>query len=321
LAVPCDLTDPIFTDETAAREHFEKLRWPHGPTCHHCGTVGEATELKGKSTRPGLYKCRACQKPFTATLGTLYERSHIPLHKWLLATHLMSASKKGISSLQLHRMLGFGSYRTAWFMARRIREGMRELFPEESSPLGGKGKTVEIDETYVGGLEKNKHRKKRKHAGTGGTGKEVVFSLVERKGRVRSHHVVEVTAKTLRPILQAQVHGATYVMTDEGGVAKKIGSEFQLHGSVNHSAGEYVRGDVHTNTIEGYFSIFKRGIYGTFHHVSQQHLKRYLAEFDFRYNERSALGVNDKLRAEKAVKGIVGKRLTYQQPDETAAIC
>lgn len=314
----CDLTDPIFTDEEAARAHFESLRWPDGPTCHHCGVVGEATKLNGKSTRAGLYKCRACQKPFTATMGTLYEKSHIPLHKWLLATHLMTASKKGISSLQLHRMLGFGSYRTAWFMAHRIREGMRELFPEETGPLGGKGKTVEIDETFVGGLEKNKHRRKRKHAGTGGAGKEVVFSLVERKGRVRSHHVPEVTAKTLRPILQAQVDGATFVMTDEGGATRKIGGEFEHHESVNHGAGEYVRGDVHTNTIEGYFSLLKRGIYGTFHHVSQQHLKRYLAEFDFRYNERAVLGVNDKVRAEKAVKGIVGKRLMYQCPNEAS---
>jgi len=318
LAMTCDLTDKIFTDEAAARVHFEKLRWPDGPVCFHCGVIGESTELKGKSTRPGLYKCRACQKPFTATMGTLYERSHIPLHKWLLATHLMSASKKGISSLQLHRMLGFGSYRTAWFMAHRIREGICELFPEETGPLGGKGKTVEIDETFVGGLEKNKHRSKRKHAGTGGTGKEAVFSLVERKGRVRSHHVIEVTAKTLRPILKAHVDGATFIMTDEGGAAKKIGSEFDRHGSVNHSIGEYVRGDIHTNTVEGYFSIFKRGIYGTFHHISQQHLKRYLAEFDFKYNERSALGVNDKARAAKAIKGIVGKRLTYHQSDKAS---
>jgi hypothetical protein len=317
--VTCDLTDPIFTDETAAREHFEALRWPDGPICHHCGVMGESTKLNGKTTRAGLYKCRACQKPFTATMGTLYEKSHIPLHKWLLATHLMSASKKGISSLQLHRMLGFGSYRTAWFMAHRIREGMRELFPEETGPLGGEGKTVEIDETFVGGLEKNKHRSKRKHAGTGGAGKEVVFTLVERKGRVPSHHVVEVTANTLRPILQAHVDGATYIMTDEGGAAKKIGSEFERHGFVNHGAGEYLRGDVHINTAEGYFSIFKRGIYGTFHHISQQHLKRHLAEFDFRYNERSALGVNDKTRAAKAVQGVVGKRLMYQCPNETSA--
>jgi transposase-like protein len=314
----CDLTDKTFTDETAARAHFEKMRWPDGPICPHCGTIDEATELRGESTRAGLYKCRACQKPFTATMGTLYEKSHIPLHKWLLATHLMTASKKGISAHQLWRMLGFGSYRTAWFMAHRIREGMRELFPEETGPLGGEGKTVEIDETFVGGLEKNKHRNKRKHAGTGGAGKEAVFSLIERKGRVRSHHVTEVSAKTLRPILQAHVDAATFIMTDEGGAAKKIGSEFEHHGSVNHGIGEYVRGDVHINTAEGYFSVFKRGIYGTFHHISRQHLKRYLAKFDFRYNERAALGINDNMRAARALKGVVGKRLTYDQPNKAA---
>ena len=318
MALTCDLTDKTFTDETAARAHFEKMRWPDGPICPHCGTIDEATELRGESTRAGLYKCRACQKPFTATMGTLYEKSHIPLHKWLLATHLMTASKKGISAHQLWRMLGFGSYRTAWFMAHRIREGMRELFPEETGPLGGEGKTVEIDETFVGGLEKNKHRNKRKHAGTGGAGKEAVFSLIERKGRVRSHHVTEVSAKTLRPILQAHVDAATFIMTDEGGAAKKIGSEFEHHGSVNHGIGEYVRGDIHINTAEGYFSVFKRGIYGTFHHISQQHLKRYLAEFDFRYNERAALGINDNMRAAKALKGIVGKRLTYHRPNKAA---
>jgi transposase-like protein len=282
----CDLTDKIFTDEDAARAHFEAMRWPSGPICPHCGTVNEATELKGKSTRPGLYKCRPCQKPFTATMGTLYEKSHIPLHKWLLATHLLCSSKKGMSAHQLWRMLGFGSYRTAWFMAHRIREGMRELFPEEVGPLGGEGKTVEIDETYVGGKEKNKHANKRKHLGTGGVGKQAVFSLVERKGKVRSHHVPSVSAKTLRPILEKHIHAETKVYSDEGGA--KVGTEFKNHGTVNHSAGEYVRGDVHPNTIEGYFSIFKRGVYGIYHHVSEQHLKRYLAEFDFRYNERMA---------------------------------
>jgi hypothetical protein len=250
-------------------------------------------------------------------MGTLYEDSHIPLHKWLLATHLMCASKKAMSAMQLHRMLGFGSYRTAWFMRHRIREGMRELFPEEAGQLGGEGKAVEIDETFVGGLEKNKHRSKRKHAGRGGVGKQVVFSLVERKGRVRSHHIPEVNAANLRPIVEAQIHGATYVMTDEGGADMKVGGEFAKHGYVNHSAGEYVRGDVHINTIEGYFSIFKLGIYGTYHHLSQKHLKRYLAEFDFRYNERSALGIDDKTGAAKAVKGVVGKRLTYHQPNQT----
>jgi len=312
----CDLTNKIFTDENAARVHFEKLRWPDGPVCPHCGTIGEATELNGKTTRPGLYKCRACQKPFTATMGTLYERSHIPLNKWLLATHLMTSSKKGMSAHQLWRMLGFGSYRTAWFMAHRIREGMHELFPETSGPLGGKGKTVEMDETFVGGLEKNKHRKKRKHAGTGGTGKEAVYSLVESGGRVRSHHVPSVNAKNLRPIIEAQIDGATAVYTDEGATSKGLGRLFDKHDMVNHSIGEYVRGDVHTNTIEGYFSILKRGINGIYHHVSQQHLKRYLAEFDFRYNERMALGVTDNMRATKAVKGVVGKRLTYQQPHQ-----
>jgi transposase-like protein len=310
--VTCDLTAKIFTDEDAARAHFEALRWPNGPVCFHCGSVGEATQLNGKSTRAGLYKCRACRKPFTATMGTLYEKSHIPLHKWLLATHLMSASKKGMSSHQLWRMLGFGSYRTAWFMAHRIREGMRDLFPEETGPLGGEGKIVEIDETYVGGKEKNKHARKRKHLGTGGVGKQAVFSLVERKGKVRSHHVGSVNAKTLRPILEKHIHAETRVYSDEGGA--RVGTEFKNHGTVNHSIGEYVRGDVHTNTIEGYFSIFKRGIYGVYHHVSEQHLKRYLAEFDFRYNERIALGVSDKMRAARALEGIVGKRLTYHQP-------
>ncbi len=314
-----DLTHPTFNNEEAARKHFEASRWPNGPICPHCGVVDEATELKGKSTRPGVYNCRACDKPFTATIGTIFERSHIPMHKWLLAIHLLSASKKGISAHQLWRMLGFGSYRTAWFMAHRIRESMRELHPEDAVPMGGEGKTVEIDETFVGGLEKNKHRSKRQHVGTGGAGKEAVFSLVERGGKVRSHHVPTVTAATLRPILTAQVHEATFVMTDEGATAKSLGRGFEKHGMVNHSIGEYVRGEVHTNTIEGYFSIFKRGINGVYHHVSQQHLKRYLAEFDFRYNERIALGVNDSERAEKVLRGTVGKRMTYQGTDGVGA--
>jgi transposase-like protein len=270
--------------------------------------------MTGKSTRPGLYKCRDCDKPFTATVGTLYERSHIPLRKWLLATHLMGASKKGMSAHQLWRMLGFGSYRTAWFMAMRIREGMRELFPEESGPLGGEGKTVEFDDAYIGGLEKNKHRNKRKHAGGGGIGKQAVFALVERGGSVRSHHVPTVNAATLRPILNKQVRQETAIMSDDSVHANQTGKGFKSHQTVRHGIGEYVRGDAHTNTIEGYFSILKRGIVGTYHHVSEQHLKRYLAEFDFRYNERMALGVDDTERATKALKGVVGKRLTYRQP-------
>lgn len=307
-----DLTNPIFTNEDAARAHFEALRWPNGPVCPHCGSVDSATALKGQSTRPGVYKCRECKKPFTATIGTLYERSHIPLHKWLLATHLLCASKKGISAHQLYRLLGFGSYRTAWFMAHRIREGMRELNVADSGPLGGENKVVEADETYVGGKARNRKGKV--------PSKEAVVALVERDGRVRSSHVTEVTAKTLRPILEAQIDKRTYVMTDEGTVYPPITKGFAGHGTVNHSIEEYVRGNFwHTNTVESYFSILKRGLIGTYHHVSPQHLKRYLGEFDFRHNECTALGVDDAERAAKAVAGVAGKRLTYRQADQRVA--
>ena len=314
-----DLTNPLFTDEEAARKHFEAIRWPNGPVCPNCGEKERVNVFGGKSMGPGWYHCKACRRKFTATMGTLYERSHIPLHKWLLATHLMASSKKGMSAHQLYRMLGFGSYRTAWLMTHRIREGMRQLAPENTGPLGGAGRVVEIDETYVGGKEKSKHASKRKHLGTGGAGKEAVFSLVERGGKVRSHHVPAVTAKNLRPIVKEQIDAEPAVMTDEGAVAKSLGREFKKGGSVNHSIGEHVRGDVHTNTVEGYFSIFKRGVIGACHYVSAQHLKRYLGEFDFRYNERSALGVEDAERAHRAVAGVIGKRMTYQQADRSAA--
>jgi len=313
-----DLTNPIFTNEEAARKHFEAIRWPDGVSCPHCGVIGEATELQGKSTRPGLYKCRACVKPFTATMGTLYERSHIPLHKWLLATHLMAASKKGMSAHQLWRMLGFGSYRTAWFMAHRIREGMAPL-KGKAPPLGGEGKIVEADTTYIGGKEKNKHRNKRTKGNIGGKGKMIAHTLVERGGRARSDHIANVSGKTLRPVVMKQVSRKSSFMTDTAGGYMEMGKEFARHEMVDHGAGEYVRGDAHSNTVEGYFATLKRGIIGTYHHVSEAHLKRYLAEFDFRYNERMALGVTDAARADKAVKGVEGKRLTYRQKTDQAA--
>src|ERR1700694_2942966 len=271
----CDLTNPIFTDEEAARAHFEALRWPDGPVCPFCGVVDDAHELQGKSTRPGLYKCHGCQKPFTATIGTVYERSHIPLHKWLLATHLLCPSKKGISAHQLFRMLGFGSYRTAWFMAMRIREGMADTGHEGPDGLGGANKVVEADETYVGGKAKNRAYKPEPK-------KHIVMRLVERGGKARSFHVKNATAKTLRETAVKIASRKSYLMTDENAAYTKLGKEFDGHATVNHSANEYVRlgGFIHVNSAENYFSIFKRGVIGTFHHISEQHLNRYLAEFD-----------------------------------------
>jgi transposase-like protein len=302
------LSQPHFHNEAAAIARLEAIVWPQGAHCPRCGGFDRITLVKGG--RAGLRRCGPCKREFTVTVGTIFERSHIKLHKWFQAAHLMASSKKGISAHQLHRTLKV-TYKTAWFMEHRLREAMRELHP--NGQLGGEGKTVEIDETYVGGREKNKHRNKR-HSGTGGMGKEIAFSLVERGGSVRSHHVQTVSNKTLGPILAAQIDAATMVHSDESGA--KLGRRFTKYATVNHSIGEYVRGDVHTNTIEGYFSILKRGITGVYHHVSPQHLKRYLAEFDFRYNERAALGVPDEARADKLVRGIVGKRLTYRDSSQ-----
>ena len=305
-----DLTNPIFTDPDAAREHFESIRWPDGAYCPYCGQTDTVKPLGGKSMGPGWYHCKDCRRKFTAKVGTIYERSHIPMTKWLLATHLMCASKKGISAHQLHRMLGL-PYKTAWFMAHRIREGMRDLSP---GLLGGEGKFVEADETYIGGKERNKHARKRKRIGRGGIGKEIAFALVERGGRVHSQHVPSVNAKTLRPILVAQIDNKSTLVTDDAGQYRHMHRDFARHEAVNHGIEEYVRGDAHTNTVESYFAILKRGITGTYHHVSQQHLKRYLAEFDFRYNERAKLEITDAERARSAIRGVVGKRVTYKKP-------
>ncbi|MBI2255277.1 MAG: IS1595 family transposase [Proteobacteria bacterium] len=308
-----DLTNPIYNDETAAREHLEAIRWVDGVSCPLCGGLDRVKALGGTSMGDGWYHCGDCRRKFTVRTGTIYERSHIPLYKWVLATHLMSASKKGMSAHQLHRMLGI-TYKSAWFMAMRIREAMRPL--NSSEPMGGSGKVVEADETYIGGKETNKHVSKRKRGNLGGKGKEVAFALVERGGKVRSFHVADVTGKTLRPILVTQISRDTTLITDEAGQYRNVGKEFADHQKVNHGIDEYVRGEAHTNTVEGYFSILKRSINGTYHHVSSEHLKRYLGEFDFRYNTRASLNIDDNMRAIEAIKGAEGKRLTYRRTNQ-----
>jgi transposase-like protein len=280
-----DLLSPKFHDESAAREHLENLLWPDGPVCPRCGVMGDRiTKLQGKSTRPGVYNCKDCRKPFSVTVGTVMERSHIPLSKWVLAAQFMASSKKSMSALQLQRMLGT-NYETAWFLFHRLREAANDLVG--SGPLGGQNKVVEADETYIGGKEANKHKSKRAHAGRGPVGKQAVFSLVERDGYVKSRRVADVTAKTLREAIVTQADRKSYLMTDEAAVYAKLGQEFAGHGTVNHSAEEYVRGTFwHTNTIESFFALLKRAVYGQFHNVSAAHLHRYLSEADFKYNTR-----------------------------------
>ena len=293
----------IFQDANAAREWLETLLWPEGPQCPHCGLIGAAYKMHNKSQRPGVYKCKGCDEQFTVTVGTAFERSHIPLNKWVMALQFMAASKKGVSAHQMHRMLGI-TYKSAWFMMHRIREALTDGLLV--AKLGGENRVVEIDETYVGG----KARNRKNHVPP----KEAVVALVERDGRVRLRHVANVDGANLRPILKEEINKATYVMTDDSPVYPSITATFGGHGTVNHSIEEYVRGGFwHTNTVENYFSILKRGIIGTYHHVSEAHLHRYLAEFDFRYNQRARLGIDDAQRMAKAAKGIAGKRLTYRR--------
>jgi transposase-like protein len=308
-----NLSDPIFHDEEAARAHMEAIRWPNGPFCPHCGSTENITRLEGKSHRPGLHQCNACRGHFTVTNGTVMERSHIPLHKWVLGFHLMAASKKGMSAHQLHRMLDV-TYKTAWFMAHRIREAMREPNP---SPLGGEGKIVEADETYYGKQEtpqprsRNARTNPTKGGKVGPGGKRPVVALVERGGEARAVYMPRVTASNVRDVLVTKADRKSRLHTDESNLYPMVGEEFAKHETVKHSAKEYVRGDVHTNSAEGFFGLFKRGMAGVYHHCGEQHLQRYLDEFSFRYSNRSKLGVNDASRAKLAIKGAEGRRLTY----------
>jgi transposase-like protein len=302
-----------FHSEEAAFEYVEANLWPNGPTCPHCGNA-DATKigrLQGKTTRAGLRKCYACRKPFTVRMGSIFEDSHLPLRLWLQAIHLMCASKKGISTRQLQRMLGCG-LKTAWFLSHRIRETMKTYRGMFTEPMGGAGKTVEVDETYVG-------RKAGTKAFLPVSEKQPVVALVERNGEVRSFHMPTVRANTIRSVMARNISLESNLMTDDSQLYVFVGHNFASHGTINHTERKYVRGDVHTNTVEGYFSILKRGIYGVYQHVSEAHLNRYLSEFDFRYNNRIALGCDDNTRADRALKGAKGKHLTYQTTNRPQA--
>jgi transposase-like protein len=304
----CDMQNPAFTDETKAREFLEASRWPDGAICPFCGQQETVSRLGGKSMGPGWFFCSDCKDKFTVRTGTVMERSHIPLTKWLMATHIIMASKKGVSALQLQRMLGLGSYRTAWFLCHRVREALK---PITAGPIGGENKVVEADETFIGGKKKNRAFAKKEPK------KQVVMTLVDRDGKSRSFHIADVSAKTLREKIVTTVSRKSYLATDELASYEPIGKEFAGHGTVNHSADEYVRmgGFLHINTAECRFSLMKRAVYGAHHNVSEAHLHRYLVEWDFKWNTRS---LKDGERAAVAVKGFEGKRLTYRRPDDSA---
>jgi len=318
------LNRPYFHDEAAAFEHVEAILWPQGPVCPKCGSCEKPYSLKGVRSkaskknpegveRHGLYKCSDCRAQFTVRMGTIFEESHLPLHKWLQAIHLLCSSKKGISSHQLHRVLEC-TYKTAWFLSHRIREAMRS---DDFTPMGGNGKTVEADETYIGrlkGVPKDR----------GGRHKNMVLTLVERGGIARSFHISSATVARVVPLVRANIAKETALMTDESNAYSRVGKEFASHDRVNHGSEEYGRVEfregaevrINTNTVEGYYSIFKRGMKGVYQHCAEHHLHRYLAEFDFRYSNRSAMGIEDSERAIRALVGAKGKRLTYRRPAE-----
>ncbi len=337
-----NLTHPMFSDEDTAREYLEKQRWPNGPVCPHCRATSEqVTPIKGARAQPskahpegverkGLYQCNHCRQQFTITVKTIFERSKIPLNKWLAATYMVTSSKKGISAHQIHRTLGV-TYKTAWFMLHRIREAMVED-TSSSGPLGGEGKIVEADETYIGTRDVKPTVRKdgtpfradapgalpKQRGRRGSVDKRVVVALVERGGAVRSFHVRIANRDQVRDILVRNASRQSKLFTDESRIYTVPGREFAEHDTVNHFRKEYVRGEVHTNTIENVFSVFKRGMIGIYQHCGEAHLHRYLREFDFRYNRRTALGWNDRDRHISLLQATGGKRLTYRRIGETS---
>lgn len=297
------LNAPHLINEEAAFAYVEAKLWASGTVCPHCGVVGEASKSKGKTTRMGLWNCRACRKPFTVRMGTIFESSHVPLHVWLQVIYLVCSSKKGISTRQIQRTIG-GSMKTAWFLGHRIREAMTD----DTVILGGGGGIIEADETFLG------HDPKKFVSGkgwTGGSGQKKIVTVVERNGRARSVKVDSVQKPEIVRALEIADRNSI-LATDEAMQYRRLGKEFLGHLTVEHGAHEYVRGEAHTNTVEGYFSIFKRGMRGIYQHCSEKHVARYAAEFDFRYSHRAKLGVDDKARADIALAGVVGKRLTYE---------
>jgi transposase-like protein len=305
------LSDPVYHDEEAARLYVQEIRWPDGIYCPFCGVLDGIKPLGGESMGPGWFYCTACQDKFTVRVGSVFERSHIPLHKWLLAFRLMASSKKGCSAHQLHRTLGI-TYKSAWFLGHRIRECMTDTDP---APLGGKDKVIEADETYIGRV--GDPRDSIFVTGKGwvrrdGEDKMKVMTLVERGGKARSVHIDRATSAELNRVLVAKADPQSSLMTDDFAAYRRPGRRFASHETVNHSAEEYVRGSAHTNTVEGFFSIFKRGMRGVYQHCTDKHLQRYLAEFDFRYSNRAKLGVDDSERTLRAIRGASGKRLTYK---------
>jgi transposase-like protein len=293
-----------FNNEDAAFAYVEARLWPKGPVCPHCGETERVSRMGGNATRKGLHKCYKCRKQFTVRQGTIFESSHLPLNVWLQAIFLIAASKKGISSHQLHRMLGI-TLKTAWFLSHRIREAMR---CGDLDQFGSDGGAVEVDETFLGKLDNTVHVR------GGFAHKMKILSLVDRNsGRARSVKIDNVTLRDIEPIVRANVALEAHLMSDEHPVYKKLRIPFAMQSRVYHGAGEYARGTIHTNTIEGFFSIFKRGMRGIYQHCREKHLHRYLAEFDFRYSNRQALGCDDTDRSDRILRGFVGKRLTYQQ--------